>query len=75
MATRSTDAEMGSVSWETMSLLPTPSEGTPTAPVEAGVRATVLSWAPNTTKSYLAGWNDFTRWCFQNRCPGVRGQT
>ena len=40
-------------------------------PVEAGARATVLSWAPNTTKSYLAGWNDFTGWCVENRCPGL----
>ena len=41
------------------------------AAVEAGARATVLSWAPNTTKSYLDGWNDFTNWCFENRCPGL----
>ena len=41
------------------------------AAVEAGARATVLSWAPNTTKSYLAVWNDFTGWCFENRCPGL----
>ena len=40
--------------------------------VEAGARATVLSWAPNTTKSYLAGWNDFTSWCFRNQWPGLQ---
>ena len=36
-----------------------------------GVNHTVLSWAPNTTKSYLAGWNDFTSWRIEHRCPGL----
>ena len=41
------------------------------AAVEEIARATVLSWAPNTTKSYLAGWNDFTSWCIEHNCPGL----
>ena len=41
------------------------------AAVDAGARAEALSWAPNTRKAYIAGWNDFTRWCIENRCPGL----
>ena len=41
------------------------------AAVEAGTMATVLSWAAQHPKAYFAGWNDFTSWCFQNRCPGL----
>ena len=66
-----TETDSRTVSRETVALLPTTLEGTTTALVEAGARATVLSWVPNTTKSYLAGWNDFTSWCFRNRCLGL----
>ena len=41
------------------------------AAVDAGARAEALSWAPNTRKAYVAGWNDFTSWCIENRCPGL----
>ena len=72
--TTGTEAAHGqTVSRETPALLQTSPEKGPTAPaaVEAGAKATVLSWAPNTTKSYLAGWNDFTSWCIEHRCPGL----
>ena len=55
----------------TVALLPTPPEGTPAGLVEAGARAEALSWAPNTRRSYVAGWNDFTSWCLEHRCPGL----
>ena len=41
------------------------------AAVDAGARAEALSWAANTRKAYVAGWNDFTSWCIENRCPGL----
>ena len=41
------------------------------AAVDAGARAEALSWAPNTRKAFVAGWNDFTSWCIENRCPGL----
>ena len=66
-----TGTETQTVSRETMALLPSEVEGTHTAPAEEAARDTVLCWGPNTTNSYLVGWNDFTRWCFQNRCPAL----
>ena len=39
--------------------------------LDASARAAALSWAPNTRKSYLTGWQDFTKWCIENRCPGL----
>ena len=39
--------------------------------VSAEAQAEALSWAPNTRKAYVAGWNDFTSWCIENRCPGL----
>ena len=47
-----------------------PPEAGPAA-VSAGARAEVLSWAPNTRKANVAGWNDFTSWCLENRRPGL----
>ena len=45
-------------------------DGAPTAPADfkAGARAEALSWAPNTRRAYVAGWNDFTSWCIEDRC-------
>ena len=37
----------------------------------AGARAEALSWAPNTRRAYVAGWNDFTSWCLEHRCAGL----
>ena len=73
MATGTEPAHVETVSRETSALLQAYPEKVPTAQaaVEAGARATVLSWAPNTTKSYLAGWNDFTSWCIEHNCPGL----
>ena len=39
--------------------------------VSAQSKAEARSWAPNTRKAYVAAWNDFTRWCLDNRCPGL----
>ena len=47
-----------------------PPEAGPAA-LSAGARAEALSWAPNTRKAYIAGWNDFTSWCIENRCAGL----
>ena len=47
-----------------------PQEARPAA-VSAGAKAEALSWASNTRKAYVAGWNDFTSWCLENRCPGL----
>ena len=72
--TTGTEAAHGqTVSRETSALLQASPEKVPTAhaAVEAGAKATVLSWAPNTTKSDLADWNDFTSWCIEHRCPGL----
>ena len=41
------------------------------AAVDAGARAEALSWSPNTRRAYVAGWKDFTSWCFDNRRPGL----
>ena len=41
------------------------------AAVDAGARAEALSWSPNTRRAYVAGWNDFTSWCIENRCAGL----
>ena len=73
MTTGTEAAHDQTVPRETSALLQVPPEKVPTAQaaVEAGAKATVLSWAPNTTKSYLAGWNDFTSWCIDHRCPGL----
>ena len=30
-----------------------------------------IRWAPNTRKAYVPGWNGFTIWCVENRCPGL----
>ena len=30
-----------------------------------------IRWAPNTRKAYVPGWNGFTIWCIENRCPGL----
>ena len=38
---------------------------------QADAKAEVESWAPNTRKSYVAGWKHFTEWCMENRCPGL----
>ena len=43
----------------------------PTDEVHAGARAEALSWAPNTRRAYVAGWNDFTSWCLEHRCAGL----
>ena len=63
--------ETQTVSRETVALLAPPPVGTPTGPADPAVRAEDLSWAPNTRKAYVAGWNDFTSWCIENRCPGL----
>ena len=65
------EARIAAISLETVELLPSSAEGSPAAPVDAGAKATVLSWAANTQKAYVAGWNEFTSWCFQNRCAGL----
>ena len=73
MATGTEPAHVQTVPRETSALLQVTPEKVSTAQgaVEEVARATVLSWAPNTTKSYLAGWNDFTSWCNEHRCPGL----
>ena len=73
MATGTDPAHVQTVPRETSALLQVSPEkvSTAQAAVEEVARATVLSWAPNTTKSYLAGWNDFTSWCIEHNCPGL----
>ena len=73
MAAGTDPTHVEDVSREMPALLQMSPETVPTAQaaVEEGARATVLSWAPNTTKSYLAGWNDFTSWCIEHNCPGL----
>ena len=73
MATGTDPTQIQTVSRETSALLQVSPEKVPTAQaaVEEVARATVLSWAPNTTKSYLVGWNDFTSWCIEHNCPGL----
>ena len=56
---------------ETLGVMPLPPEAADSPAVDPGARSTVLSWVRNTTKSYLAGCNDFTSWCLQHRCPGL----
>ena len=73
MATGTDPTQIQTVSRETSALLQVSPEKVPTAQaaVEEVARATVLSWAPNTTKSYLVGWDDFTSWCIEHNCPGL----
>ena len=66
-----TGTETRTVSRETVALMPVPPEGEASTPVDVGARSTVLSWAPNTRKAYVVGWNDFTSWCPENRCPDL----
>ena len=37
-------------------------------PALADAKAEAASWSPETRRSYVAGWKDFTRWCLDNRC-------
>ena len=73
--TMTTGTEVETVPRETSALLLTPPEGTPTTPADVDVladaRAEARSWAPNTRRAYVAGWRDFTSWCFENRCAGL----
>ena len=50
-------------------------EGVPAATsdtdVLADARAEAGSWSPNTRRSYVAGWRDFTNWCLEHRCQGL----
>ena len=41
------------------------------AVLSAGAKAEAFSCAPNTRKAYVAGWNDFNSWGFQNWCAGL----
>ncbi len=73
--TMTTGTEVETVPRETSALLLTPPEGTPTTPADvdflADARAEARSWAPNTRRACVAGWRDFTSWCFENRCAGL----
>ena len=70
--TTGTDAvNVQAVSRETLALMPVPPEGEASTPVDTSARAEALSWAPNTRKAYVVGWNDFTSWCSEDRCPGL----
>ena len=73
--TMTTGTEVETVPRETSALLLTPPEGTPTTPADVDVLADAIaearSWAPNTRRAYVAGWRDFTSWCFENRCAGL----
>ena len=70
-----TATEIETVPRETPALLPTPPEGAPTTSAStdplADARTEARSWAPNTRRAYVAGWNDFTNWCFEHRCAGL----
>ena len=71
-----TDAEMETVPKGTPALILELSEGAPTTPpaevdVLADARAEARIWSPNTKRAYVAGWRDFTSWCFDNRCVGL----
>ena len=46
----------------------TVSRGTAT---EVGLLADARSWSPNTRRAGVAGWKDFTSWCFEHRCAGL----
>ena len=71
--TMTTGTEVETVLRKTSALLLTPPEGTPTTPADvlADARVEARSWAPNTRRAYVAGWRDFTSWCFENRCAGL----
>ena len=63
--------ETQTVSRETVALIPATPEGATSSAADPAARAEALSWAPNTRKAYVAGWNDFTSWCIENRCSGL----
>ena len=63
--------ENQTVSRETVALIPVTLEGATSSAVGPGARAEALSWAPNTRKAYVVGWNNFTSWCIENRCPSL----
>ena len=59
---------------DSQAMLPRPDGASPTPPspdVLADARAEARSWSPNTRRSYVAGWRDFTNWCLEHRCPGL----
>ena len=68
-------AEMETGSGETSALPLEAPEGAPTTSADvdllADARAEARSWSPNTRRAYVAGWKDFTSWCFENRCAGL----
>ena len=39
--------------------------------LSADAKAEASNWSSNTRRAYVAGWKDFTEWCFENRCPGL----
>ena len=41
----------------------------------ADARTEALRWAPETRGAYVAGWNEFTRWCLDNGCAGLPPST
>ena len=41
------------------------------AVTDVGAGAEALGWSPNPGKSHVPGWNAFTSWCIDNRCPGL----
>ena len=59
------------VSRETLTLMPLHREGEASTTIDASARAEALSWASNTRKAYVAGWNDLTSWCIRNCCLGL----
>ena len=63
--------ETHTVSRETVALIPASLEGATSSAADPAARAEALSWAPNTRKAYVAGWNGLTSWCIENRCSGL----
>ncbi len=70
-----TGTETGTVPGEMPALLLSPPEGAPATSADVGfladARAEARSWSPNTRRAYVAGWKDFTSWCFENQCAGL----
>ena len=66
-----TGGEIETVTRQTPALLRASPDGVPTAPAEvevlADARAEARSWSSNTRRAYVAGWKDYTSWCYENQ--------
>ena len=75
MTTGTEAAHVQTVPRETPALPRTLPDGAPARPagvdVLADARAEARSWATNTRRAYIAGWNHFTSWCIEHRFAGL----